>query len=279
MDSPYQTRNIDSGENKDIHALLAEDILRERQLDRAKKQHKAIHSLKWGTFSKSLKIIFLPVAIILAFGLIFYQLIKYLDSEDCPVMLRLHLAEKLSDDSPSLGQTEQALGAVLIIAFAGFLICAFYLLLTHLKFMYNLAKLQLTPRMFTSFLLMFPLIVWLLSRLYLLLFLAFFDAFWLTNILYTYYWRVNISENAGLVFLCIFACLGLWHIPLATQIRDSFMQWNWETFGSFPDLNKLIIIALSLLFYVIYLGIITLGGIELGLYFQDILMNSMGETT
>ncbi|MFQ5979061.1 MAG: hypothetical protein ACE5OZ_13120 [Candidatus Heimdallarchaeota archaeon] len=253
--------------------ILLQELISERKEKRSEKREQALHSLKMRTYARTVKIGILQ-SFLLAGGLATGMLINYLESEDCPVMLRLNLDEKMASAPASFGMLETTLGGILSIAFILFLLGGLFTNLTLSKFAYQNAKLTLNPRMFTSFLLVFPFIIIVFARLYLLLVLELFQASWLTNRLLDYYWNETIAQATGQVLLIFFAGIALWCLPIANEIKNSFMQWDTEAFSRFNSVTKLIVVTFSLCFLAAYLGFVTLAGLETGLYFRELLRTS-----
>ncbi|MFQ5976734.1 MAG: hypothetical protein ACE5OZ_01230 [Candidatus Heimdallarchaeota archaeon] len=255
-----------------LHILLQE-LITERKQKKSDKRERDLHSLKMQTYARTVKIGVLQF-FLLAGGLATGMLIDFLESEDCPVMLRLNLSEKMANAPASFGMLETTLGGVLSVALILFLLGGLFTNLTLSKFAYQNAKLTLNPRMFTSFLLVFPFIIILFARLHLLLILQLFQDAWLSNVLFNYFWNETIAQATGQVLLILFAGIALWYLPFANEIKNSFMQWDTEDFPRFHSVIKLIVVAFSLGFLVIYLGIVTLAGLETGLYFREFLKPS-----
>ncbi|MHA2231630.1 MAG: hypothetical protein ACXAB4_03980 [Candidatus Hodarchaeales archaeon] len=268
-DSPIESPR---GQKEPLHILLQE-LISERKQKTGEKREQALHSLKMRIYARTMKIGILQ-AFLLAGGLATGMLIDYLESEDCPVMLRLNLDEKMATAPASFGMLETTLGGILSIAFILFLLGGLFTNLTLSKFAYQNAKLTLNPRMFTSFLLVFPFIIIVFARLYLLLILELFYTAWLTNRLFDYYWNKTIAQATGQVLLIVFAGIALWCLPIANEIKNSFMQWDTEAFVRFNSVTKLIVVTFSLGFLAVYLGLVTLAGLETGLYFRELLRTS-----
>ncbi|MHA2230968.1 MAG: hypothetical protein ACXAB4_00520 [Candidatus Hodarchaeales archaeon] len=250
--------------------ILLQEFISERKQKKGEKRERTIHSLKMRTYARTVKIGILQF-FLLAGGIGIGMLIDYLDSEDSPVMLRLNLGEKMANAPASFGMLETTLGGILSIAFGLFLLGGLFTNLTLSKFAYQNAKLTLNPRMFTSFLLVFPFIIILFARLYLLLVLRLFYTAWLTNSLFGYYWNETIAQATGQVLLIFFAGIALWCLPIANEIKNSFMQWDSEAFAQFHSVIKLIVVTFSLGFLAVYLGLVTLAGLDTGLFFRELL--------
>ncbi|MFQ5977901.1 MAG: hypothetical protein ACE5OZ_07230 [Candidatus Heimdallarchaeota archaeon] len=265
-------RESQQGPKEPLHTLLQE-LITERKQKRSDKREKDLHSLKMRTYARALKIGILQ-AFLLAVGLAVGMLINYLESEDSPVMLRLNLDEKMANPPAPSGMLETTLGAILGIAFGLFLLGGLFTNLTLSRFAYQNAKLTLNPRMFTSFLLVFPFIIILFARLHLLLILGLFQEAWLANSLFDYYWNKTIAQATGQALLIFFAGIALWCLPIANEIKNSFMQWDTEAFAQFHSVTKLIVVTFSLGFLAVYLGLVTLAGLETGLYFRELLRTS-----
>jgi hypothetical protein len=260
------------GQQEPLNLLLRELVSERKQTKRAKKAH-IVHSLKMRTYARTLKIGVLQT-VLLAGGVALGMLIDYLGSEACPTMLRLQPNDQAPTSSSALGYT---LCILLSIGLGLFLLGGLLTNLTLSRFAYQHAKLTLNPRMFTSFLLVFPFIIILFARLYLLLVFKLFAAAWLTNSLFAHYWEETLAKVTGQVLLIGFAGIALWCLPVANELKNSFMAWDTEAFGRFSAVTQLIVVTFSLCFLATYLGVITLAGLDTGLYFRELMTeNKLG---
>ncbi len=257
------------GQQEPLNLLLRELISERKQINAAKRTY-IVHSLKMRTYARLLKIGVLQT-VLLAGGIALGILIDYLGSEACPVMLRLQPNDPAPASSSALGYT---LCVLLSVALSLFLLGGLFTNLTLSRFAYQHAKLTLNPRMFTSFLLVFPFIIVLFARLYLLLVLELFTASWLTNSLFAQYWDETLAKVTGQVLFIAFAGIALWCLPVANELKNSFMAWDTEAFGRFSAVTQLIVVTFSLCFLAAYLGVITLAGLDTGLYFRELMMKN-----
>ncbi|MFW9915989.1 MAG: hypothetical protein ACFFGZ_10315 [Candidatus Thorarchaeota archaeon] len=257
---------VQIGHQEPLNLLLRELISERKQTKQAKRAYIA-HSLKMQTYARVLKIGVLQT-VLLAGGVALSMFIDYLGSATCPAMLRLQPSDPAPAASSALGYT---LCILLSITLGLFLLGGLFTNLTLSRFAYQHAKLTLNPRMFTSFLVVFPFIIILFARLYLLLALELFTAAWLTNSLFAQYWEETLAKVTGQALIIGFAAIGLWCLPVANELKNSFMAWDTEALGRFRVVTQLIVVTFSLCFLAAYLGIVTVAGLDTGLYFRELM--------
>lgn len=244
-------------------------FLTKEELNREKQEEETFEVLRWKFLFSTIKIGILQ-GIVLLLGIFVGIIMKMQTEENIPDLFRLYM--RSDSEYSNLSQSEFFWCIMLVCGFVIFFSSIPVIMIKLNIIIYKRAKHTLEKHMFAFWLLSFPFLALTISQYYLFLAFIFFIKFWINNPLLLYFFSETIIPIAFQIINILYTFSGLLLLPIGTSFKSALINWE---ISEQKQLLELIRITFGFFFFLSYIGLITVYGINIALFFQ----NELGVTS